>query len=81
MYKTISMAALAALTVLSIGYSLGGDASATNTADTLTRRQKNEIIRTLPVPGARGVGRALDVTDQLADRAQRHDSLASAVGR
>ena len=81
MYKTISMAALAALTVLSIGYSLGGDASATNAADTLTRRQKNEIIRTLPVPGARGVGRALDVTDQLADRAQRHDSLASAVGR
>ncbi len=81
MYKTISMAALAALTVLSIGCSLGGDASATNAADTLTRRQKNEIIRTLPVPGARGVGRALDATDQLADRAQRHDSLASAVGR
>ena len=81
MYKTISMAALAALTVLSFGCSLGGDASATNAADTLTRRQKNEIIRTLPVPGARGVGRALDVTDQLADRAQRHDSLASAVGR
>ncbi len=81
MYKTISMAALAALTVLSVGCSLGGDASASNAADTLTRRQKNEIIRTLPVPGARGVGRALDVTDQLADRAQRHDSLASAVGR
>ena len=81
MCKTISMAALAALTVLSIGYSLGGDASATNAADMLTRRQKNEIIRTLPVPGARGVGRALDITDQLADRAQRHDSLASAVGR
>ena len=81
MYKTISMAALAALTVLSIGCSLGGDTSATNAADTLTRRQKNEIIRTLPVPGARGVGRALDATDQLADRAQRHDSLASAVGR
>ncbi len=81
MYKTISMAALAALTVLSIGCSGSGDASATNAADTLTRRQKNEIIRTLPVPGARGVGRALDVTDQLADRAQRHDSLASALGR
>jgi hypothetical protein len=78
MYKTISMAALAALTVLSIGCSLGGDASA---ADTLTRRQKNEIIRTLPVPGARGVGRALDVSDLLRDRAQRHDSLALGVGR
>ena len=81
MYRTISMAALAALTVLSIGCSLGGDASTTNAADTLTRRQKNEIIRTLPVPGARGVGRALDVSDLLGDRAQRHDSLALVVGR
>ena len=81
MYKTISVAALAALTVLSIGCDFMGDTSASNAADSLTRRQKNEIIRTLPVPGARGVGRALAVTDQLADRAQRHDSLASAVGR
>ncbi len=81
MYKTISMAALAALTVLSIGCSGSGDASATNAADTLTRRQKNEIIRTLPVPGAGGVGRALDVSDQLADRAGRHDSLAVTLGR
>ncbi len=81
MYKTISTAALAALTILSVGCSLGGDASATNAADTLTRRQKNEIIRTLPVPGARGVGRALDASDLLGDRAQRHDSLASALGR
>ena len=75
MYKTISMAALAALTILAIGCSGSGDASA-NAADTLTRRQKNEIISTLPIPGARGVGRALDVSDRLAERAQRHDSLA-----
>ena len=79
MFKTISMAALAALTTLSIGCSGGGDGSASNAADTLSRRQKDEIISTLPIPGARGVGRALDVSDQLADRAQRHDSLA--VGR
>ena len=81
MYKTLSMGALAALTVLSIGCSLGGDASATNAADTLTRRQKNEIIRTLPVPGGSGVGAALDVSYLLGDRAQRHDSIASALGR
>ena len=80
MYKTFSMAALATLTILSLGCSGGGDASV-SAADTLTRRQKNEIIRTLPVPGARGVGRALDVTDELADRAQRHDSLAVSLGR
>ncbi len=81
MYKTISTAALAALTILSIGCSLGGDASATNAADTLTRRQKNEIIRDLPVPGARGLGRALDVSDQAAARAQSLDSLGAAIRR
>lgn len=78
MDKTISMAALAALTVISIGCSGTGDASASNAADTLTRRQKNEIISTLPIPGARGVGAALDVSDRLAERAQAHDSLAGA---
>lgn len=78
MDKTISMAALAALTVISIGCSGTGDASASNAADTLTRRQKNEIISTLPIPGARGVGAALDVSDRLAERAQVHDSLAGA---
>jgi hypothetical protein len=78
MYKTISMAALAALTILSLGCDGFGSASATNAADTLTRRQKNEIISTLPIPGARGVGRALDVSDQLAERALAHDTLAGA---
>ncbi len=78
MYKTISMVALAALTILSVGCDFMGDTSASNAADTLTRRQKNEIISTLPIPGARGVGRALDVSDRLGERAQRHDSLAGA---
>ena len=78
MYKTISMAALAAFTILSVGCFGSGDASASNAADTLTRRQKNEIISTLPVPGARGVGAVLDVSDRLAESAQAHDSLAGA---
>ncbi len=69
MYKTISMAALAALTIFTIGCDALGDASASNAADTLTRRQKNEIISTLPIPGARGVGRALDASDVAAGRA------------
>ena len=75
MYKTISMAALAALTILSVGCYGSGDASASNAADTLTRRQKNEIISTLPIPGASGVSRALRATDLAAERAQAHDSL------
>ncbi len=81
MYKKISTAALAALTTLSLGCSIGGDGSATSAADTLTRRQKDEIIRTLPIPGARGVGRALDAVDLAADRANAHDSLAVTLGR
>ena len=80
MHKSLSMAALAALTLIAVGCSGSGDASA-SAADTLTRRQKNEIIRTLPVPGATGVGRALDVSDQLQARANRHDSLAVTLGR
>ena len=75
MYKTISMAALTALTILFTGCYGSGDASAGNAADTLTRRQKNEIISTLPIPGASGVGRALRATDLAAERAQAHDSL------
>ncbi len=78
MSKTISLAALAVLTILSVGCYGSGDASASNAADTLTRRQKNEIISTLPIPGARGVGAALDVSDRLAERARAHDSLAGA---
>ncbi|GMR13878.1 MAG: hypothetical protein BMS9Abin29_2103 [Gemmatimonadota bacterium] len=43
--------------------------------DTLTRRQKDSIISTLPLPGARGVGAALRATDRVKERADRHDSL------
>jgi ABC-type glycerol-3-phosphate transport system substrate-binding protein len=44
--------------------------------DTLTQRQKDSITATLPLPGAGVVGRALEVTDAVADRAARHDSMA-----
>ncbi len=79
MYKTISAAALAAVTIISLVVSLGcsggGDASA-DAADTLTRRQKNEILSTIPYPGASGVGGALRATDLAAARARVHDSIA-----
>ena len=77
MNKTTKWAALAALTVLSVGCSLGGEANASSAADTLTRRQKNETISTLPVPGARGVGGALNASDQAAARARAYDSIAA----
>ena len=43
----------------------------------LTRRQKDSIIADLPIPGAGGVGRALDALDDSEARARAHDSLAA----
>lgn len=48
-----------------------------NDRDTLTRRQKDSITATLPLPGAGVVGRALEVTDAAAARAARTDSVTS----
>jgi len=53
----------------------GADAGRT-AADTLTRRQKDSIISTMPIPGAGAVGRALRAADSAQARADRHDSLA-----
>jgi len=42
--------------------------------DTLTRRQKDELISNMPIPGAGAVGKALSVTDSVKARAERIDS-------
>ncbi|MHB1193991.1 MAG: hypothetical protein ACYC6F_13195 [Longimicrobiales bacterium] len=44
-------------------------------ADTLTRRQKDSIISTLPIPGASGVGAALKAADQANARTRQHDTI------
>ena len=44
--------------------------------DTLTRRQRDSITATLPVPGARAVGRALEAADAAAARAAETDAEA-----
>jgi hypothetical protein len=43
--------------------------------DTLTRRQKDSIVSTLPVPGAEAVGKALDAADAARARAEQHDTI------
>lgn len=65
--------ALVALMLQGCGAS-DGDASA-NAADTLTRAQRDSITATLPIPGARGVGAALQARDRANARTQVHDSL------
>ena len=44
-------------------------------ADTLTRRQKDSIISTLPIPGASGVGAARKAVDKANARVQQHDTI------
>ena len=52
----------------------GGEDDQTD-QDTLTRRQKDSIISTLPVPGAGAVGKALEAADAAKARAERHDTI------
>ena len=64
--------AVAMLGVWACGQSAGDAASS---VDTLSRRQKDSIIATMPIPGARGVGRALDAQDRSRERAAALDSI------
>ena len=43
--------------------------------DTLTQRQRDSLLGSMPVPGAGGVGRAMKAADSLAARAERHDTI------
>lgn len=45
-------------------------------ADTLTARERQERIQAMPIPGARGVGRALEAQDSATARARLVDSVA-----
>jgi hypothetical protein len=53
----------------------GGDGEDQAAQDTLTRRQKDSLISTLPVPGAGAVGKALDAADAARARAEAHDTI------
>ena len=72
---------LVSAAVAALGFSLvvacgGGDTPDSDTAqDTLTRRQKDSIVSTLPVPGAGAGGTALDAADAARARAERHDTI------
>jgi ABC-type glycerol-3-phosphate transport system substrate-binding protein len=44
-------------------------------ADTLTRRQKDSIVSTLPIPGASRIGDAQKAVDRANARAQQHDTI------
>lgn len=53
----------------------GSEGETQSAADTLTRGQKDTIISNLPIPGAGGVGRALDAAERLNARTEAHDTI------
>ncbi|NNM05065.1 MAG: hypothetical protein HKO65_08165, partial [Gemmatimonadetes bacterium] len=65
------------LSIFASSAACGGGAGQADEAaqDTLTRREKDSIISTLPVPGAGAVGKALDAADAAKARAERHDTI------
>jgi len=64
--------AVAMLGVWACGESAG---DAQTAVDTLTRRQKDSLISTMPIPGAGAVGRAMGAVDAANARVLAHDTI------
>jgi hypothetical protein len=75
--KRLLVVAMTVLGVWACGRSTGsGEGGGTETAsDTLSRRQKDSLVSTMPLPGASGIGRAQEAADRARDRAEAHDSI------
>lgn len=67
------LTASAVLCVWACGQRDGGDGAAAT--DTLTRRQKDSIVSTMPIPGAGRIGDAQRAVDRANARTQQHDTV------
>lgn len=65
--------ALLALGVAGCGGGGGGAEEAAR--DSLSQRQKDSLLATMPVPGAGAVQKALDASDAARARAEAHDTI------
>ena len=70
--RRVVIVAVSVVGVWACGRSAG---EAETAADTLSRRQKDSIVSTLPVPGAAGVRRAQEAADRARERAALLDSI------
>ena len=52
--------------------------TAQNDRDTMTQRQKDSVLAQSQLPGARGVGNAIEAADSAKARQARLDSIANA---
>ena len=70
---------LTGLTLLSLGACAPGGTDEAATAkvdrDTLTRRQKDSIVSTMPLPGAGRIGDAQKAVDKINARSAELDSI------
>lgn len=73
--KIARAAAIALVALMLPGCGPSDGEGSVDAADTLTRAQRDSIAATLPIPGARGVGTALQARDRANARTQVHDSL------
>ena len=53
----------------------GGDGGQGDGRDTLTQRQRDSLVGELPIPGAKGVHRALDAADSARARQRMLDTI------
>ena len=73
--KRVITVAIASTMIAVAACSAERDQEYQTAVDTLTRRQKDSLISTMPVPAARSVGRAMDAADRAAERAGALDSI------
>ena len=53
----------------------GGGSSARSTTDTLTERQRDSMLSTSKIPGASGVGKAMNAADSASARVRAADTI------
>ena len=72
--RRVLAAALCLLVLAACSNQAEESQTATVDRDTLTRREKDSITATLPIPQARAVGKALGAADAAAARASEIDA-------
>lgn len=78
-FRRESIVKLVTLPVLLVTVTLacgGGQSGDTGQADTLTQRQRDSILAQSRIPGARGVGRAMQAADSISARVRAADTVA-----
>jgi hypothetical protein len=73
-WSRVPLVAVLSLASLGMG-DCGGGGGGSADADALTRRQRDSLVSELPVPGAGGVGKAMDAADAIDARNAQLDSI------